>query len=219
MTILRMQVALKHTSGLAKDIASNTLYFDVSQGTEAADAEEIFDKLVAFYTALPTGGAQPLYTYFSTEMAQNGHLIKAYRLSDAEPRVPIAERSFNLPAAPNGDPLPGEVALCLSFQGARISGQPQARKRGRIYVGRLDKDSSTAGRPSAPLISDLAKAGDTLLEASKASLTWRWHVYSPTQDAAGVGWVSSAVVDGWVDNAFDTQRRRGLAATSRTIFS
>jgi len=51
-------------------------------------------------------------------------------------------------------------------------------------------------------------------------LSVKWAVYSPTTDA--VDTIDNAfndVLDGWVDNAFDTQRRRGPAATTRITWT
>jgi hypothetical protein len=49
--------------------------------------------------------------------------------------------------------------------------------------------------------------------AAIASASWDWVVYSPTDDAY------HEVANGWVDNAWDTQRRRGYKPTSRTTFT
>jgi hypothetical protein len=51
-----------------------------------------------------------------------------------------------------------------------------------------------------------------LLDASQAATAWKWAVYS-TVNATGV-----EVTNGWVENAWDTQRRRGRIATVRTVF-
>lgn len=218
MSILRAQIVLKHVSGLAEDVATNTLYFLTSIGTDDTQMPLIAQAISDFFNVQPAGGSNAMASFFSNEMAQNGHEVKFYRMSDPEPRVPIGVFPFNFAFAINGDPLPGEVALCLSFQGEKVSGLPQARRRGRIYVGRLDKDCSTSGRPSSALVTNLKSAGAALLAASDAAPDWSWHVYSPTQQQTSGGWLSTAVENGWVDNAFDTQRRRGLAPTSRTLW-
>lgn len=235
-SVIRAQVALQAATGLPEDVTVNTFHFETPVGDEVAGAVAVEPSLVAFYTGDPDGAGAGvnLSSFMSTEVAQNGHTIKFYDMADATPRVPIHEASFNLAAAPNGDPLPGEVACVLSFQGDKVSGLSQARRRGRIYLGRLDKDSSTAGRPSASLITSLTEAGRALLLASQAAVSWSWIVYSAAFDGttkdengavvphptrAAYPATYTYVTSGWVDNAFDTQRRRGLAATTRTTFT
>jgi len=213
MAIIRAQVGIQHVSALPEDVLVNTLYATVGS-LDDVTYDEIKTAIVNLYNA----GATPLYTFMSTEVAQNGHTIKLYNMDELPPRVPVKEYSFNLPVAPNGDPLPGEVALVMSFQGDKVSGEAQARKRGRIYLGRFDKDSVTAGRPSAALLNSVDAAGTAFLAASSASAFWSWCVYSPTSDLEGDPTPFTLVTNGWVDNAFDTQRRRGLAPTAKQLF-
>jgi len=79
------------------------------------------------------------------------------------------------------------------------------------------------------MMNDTSSFGLGLFTASSASAVWKWAVFSPT--IAG-GWflpdtegppnlpaAYSPVQSGWVDNAWDTQRRRGLEATARTVFT
>lgn len=151
---------------------------------------------------------------FSTAVAQNGHSIKAYDMADPEPRAPIYDGTFNFATATTGTPLPTEVALCVSFQGVRVSGQSQARRRGRVYLGPLATDNMTSpGRPSSGLVSAAAGFGNDLLSSSLDSGVARvWSVYSPSNDDL------VPVANGWVDNAYDIQRRRGVVPTARTLF-
>jgi hypothetical protein len=101
----------------------------------------------------------------------------------------------------------------LSFQGAPESGVSQARKRGRVFIGPLRSSLIGAdGRPSPATVSLFAAEGEDLLDASNAATTWSWTVHSATTGD------NSVVTNGWCDNEFDTQRRRGRIATSRTVF-
>jgi hypothetical protein len=61
------------------------------------------------------------------------------------------------------------------------------------------------------VITTLAKALRDLIDASVTETTWSLAVYS-VADA-----VAREVTNGWVDNAWDTQRRRGIDATARTL--
>jgi hypothetical protein len=203
MTAYRVQFVLHTADSNPENYATNTWCV---AGTSDADALEFVTALRAFYATMKG--------YYSSLVAQNGHEIKVYDLSDPLPRAPISEQVFNFSTVPSGAPLPTEVAICLSFQGPKISGVPQARRRGRVYIGPLNTNAlHTDGRPVAALVTALSTAGDVLLDAGGAPLTWDWSVFSPTSGTSVI------VTNGWVDNEFDTQRRRGRKATGRTPFS
>jgi len=156
-----------------------------------------------------------LATYWPSTMAQNGHQVKFYELPGLTPNYPVEETTFNLAANPTQTPFPSEVSLCLSFQGERVPGFPQARRRGRVYIGPLGSNASgTDARPSSTFINVLATAAATF-KSNVEALTEpiEWAVWSPA-DSAAVN-----VDNGWVDNAWDTQRRRGIPYSSKTTFS
>jgi hypothetical protein len=59
----------------------------------------------------------------------------------------------------------------------------------------------------------IANAAQTLSASIEAiSALCHWVVWSEADQDAG------SVFDGWIDNAFDTQRRRGVQASSRTTW-
>lgn len=177
-----------------------------TSGSEDPDIDAVMSALDSFYTALGSG-------YFSNKIAGTGHEVKFYEMPGLTPNYPFEERTFDLNSAPTGDSLPQEVALVLSFQGSRSAGFPMARRRGRIYVGPLKSTTSTDGRPTSGVISGLVTAAEEFGDDIKAIPGHQWCVWS-TVDADMV-----PIVSGWVDNAWDTQRRRGVTATSRTTFT
>jgi hypothetical protein len=204
MAHIKAMVSLAMVSGIAEDSPVNTFHFS---GTNSIDTrDDIYTSLADFYDTMRLELADTV--------AQNGHRVKMYLMSDPEPRAPIRDQTFNLTSAPSGGPQASEVCLCLSFQGIRISGEPQAQRRGRIYFGPLDTTVVTsAGRPSSAFITKLAGAGEALRDAMLAGPgDGVWSVYSPTSESL------TAVDNGWVDDAFDIQRRRGLAPSSRTTW-
>lgn len=203
MPLLRVQIVLHTTSALPEDYVTNTWHFDDGAG---GYYEEIKTALLAFYN-----GVRP---YYSSWFTQAGHEIKMYQISDPEPRAPVYEDSWAFAAAPSGQPLPHEVALVMSFQAPQVSGERQARRRGRIYLGSFQTTINGAdGLVSAAALTALQGVADTLVTASKASSTWKWSTYSTVTNAG------HEVDNGWFDNAFDTQRRRGRKATQRVTFS
>jgi len=205
MAILRAQIQLALNSGTPEDRPVNVLHFD--SPTTPAVIADIVGHLNTFYSAF-----QP---QLANTVAQNGHQIKWYNMDDPAPRAPIAESTFNLAFAPNSAPLPSEIAVCCSFQALRVSGLPQARRRGRIFIGPLGTVIlSTNGRPVTSGLNQIKNAADAFLAASQTSTNWKWVVRS----VAGGGTVSE-ISDGWLDDAFDVQRRRGVKPSSRVLFS
>jgi hypothetical protein len=71
--------------------------------------------------------------------------------------------------------------------------------------------SDNYGRPTSALVTNMLRAIKDLRDAAQASVSWDWVVYSPTNSNQYVAH------DAWVDNAWDTQRRRGLPPNSRSI--
>lgn len=199
----RVQVSLTSTTNIARDKSVNVWHFvadDTTAITAAVDElwADVYDDF---------------FGYFSPLVSQNNHNIKVYNLADPEPRAPVLDVTKNFTVAPAGTAIPNELALCLSFQGNKVSGESQARRRGRVYFGPLDLTTVEDGRVSDGARAALAALGDSLLDASNAAATWSWCVYSVTDQEM------VAVTNGWVDNAFDVQRRRGLDATVRTTFA
>lgn len=209
---IRSQVRLHHDSGVAELDVTNTFHWQTSI-TEAASITAIRANLENFYSTTNEGFLGPLSEYFSSELS--GVVgVTMYDLADPTPRVPIDEYEFTT-AVPSGEPLPSQVALCLSFQGARISGTPQARRRGRVYLGPLDitatEVSGGEARPVSGLI-DVALAAAERMLADSTTNNSHWAVYSPTNNDL------VPVVGGWLDNRFDIQRRRAALVTQRNAW-
>jgi hypothetical protein len=212
MTHIKAQVVLPYYSALPEDVTSNTFHFFVPT-TPATSAElgEIVNRLDAFYHGFDDRLAAVI-------SRTNGAEVRLYDMADPEPRQPLDPPwGFLIDAAAGGTNLPNELSLVLSFHSAFVSGVPNARRRGRVYLGpftstQSDPGSNTAfSRPSATLVSAVAAAAPLLNTQIAEPLDWAQ--YSPTNDAL------LPVVGGWVDNEWDIQRRRGVTATARTTFT
>lgn len=206
MTNFRAQVILRTVDGILSNFVTNSWAFS-TEPDGPANTTAMTTALKDFY--------DDVVTYLSPAIAQNGHSIKYTNLPGTPPNYPFDEDTFNLATAPAGSPLPREVSVVMSFQGLRTAGFPQNRRRGRIYLGPLDITANVSGRPDPALITMLATAGATFksnVEAIGAG-DHSWTVWS------SVDGDSVQIDNGWVDNAFDTQRRRGDEATSRTTFT
>lgn len=203
MPFYTTQVTIPTADNSVENYASNTFHFEADDLTALGLCHT---QLQTFYNSWRGT--------MSNLARQNGWSIKSYDDTDPIPRAPVLETTFNLTSAPTGSGMPPEVALCLSFQGARQSGVPQARRRGRVYLPfPLASAGGTDGRPAAGTITTAVGLGQALLTASDSAGTWTWMTFSTV--APGY----ATVTDGWVDNEWDTQRRRGRKATSRTTFT
>lgn len=144
-------------------------------------------------------------------------------------------------ARDTGEGMPSEVSCCLSFRnnsgatpGGGNFGTPPARRRGRVYFGPCTVDTSApdaslVARPTATLIARLNAAGFVLIGSNPPD---PWVIYSrpyagreqidrpnrpPLPALAARTGQAYVVEQTWVDNAWDTQRRRGEKATARTF--
>jgi hypothetical protein len=213
MTIIRAQIALGHDSGLPEDVTINNLYFDGNDTDTVATA--LAAAIDDFF-----GGANVTATVesrLSTQLSGAG-TIKFYDMLESTPRVPFATKTFTL--TPSATALPGEVACCMSFQASPVSGLNQARRRGRIFLGPLANSNGTTGvmlsntdpQVHANFRTDVCTAASRLKVAANAANA-PWVVWSTVNQTAAL------INTVWVDNALDTQRRRGLKPTTRTTSS
>lgn len=209
---------LRRDTNLPEDDVVNVWHFDGDDSqTWAEDQDDLAERLRDFYLAIQTYLARTL----------SGALnVRIYDLEQPEPRVPRYEANYTI--TPNSSvPLPSEVAVCLSMQATPTSGIPQARRRGRVYIGPLANgvlSNETAGQADPAI----APAFVTALANAAAAMAigpdpgdFRLAVYSPTIHAS-TGSLDQAfndVTSGWIDNAWDVQRRRGSAPTTRTLWT
>jgi len=206
---LMSQVIIPRDTGLLEDRSMNTFswYWDDLGGLAdyAAVGQALITRLGNFY-----GG---LDEYMSAKNA-NPVTIKVYDRADPAPRVP--RFTGDLPTLTySASSLPSECAAVISFEATPISGGNQARRRGRVFIGPLSSTTADAAGTdvylSAAFQAELRLRASNLRGANGSGLLW--YVYS---DKDGL---NRPVERGWVDNAFDIQRRRGPKATARTTWN
>lgn len=247
MTILRATAVLKHVSGFARDNAVNTFHFE-GDNDEAARST-IIGAVRDFYTAQdagnPNGSAAlgvylaPAYRTLDVHVYEvPGTLQPNGRETPSGPPVASFLGTPDELVAMNGGstPLPAEVAICVSYQGTPGPGLVQSRRRGRIYFGPLNTAASTnvggVARPAANVRTQLGDRYNRLLQAVDGQV--EAVVYSrpfagrvgavkdngePKPDLPPRAAFTVGIDQLWVDDEFDTQRRRGLQRTGRTLVS
>jgi len=188
----------------------NTFHF-VNNGP-ATDFDNVRDILVNFYTVDNPFNTSAIKDYYSQNAVTGDYVIQCYALTDPKPRAPKFYYAGNTPVPP-GNCMPTEVALVFSFQAEAESGELQRRRRNRVYLGGWNDNANLGGAPQGELVETMLFCGRQMLLEAQASVSWDWVAYSPTDDAVHL------VNNGWVDNAWDTQRRRGTIATARGIWN
>ena len=206
MSELRVQVVIPADNLLPQDSCVNVYHF-VGTGTALAAYAAAKPRLVAFYDAW-SSYRSPLYDWANVR-------LKAYDMQQPSPRPPIADELAGMSAAAAGTGLPAEVCMCMSFQANRLAGANQAQRRGRVYLGPLSASANNGAtaRPDTTFTTTLTTAARTFLLASDSAAEWN------VRSEAGTTPSYHAVSNGWFDNAFDTQRRRGFDPSSRQIFN
>lgn len=212
--LLKAQVTLKAKSGIPEDHVTNSFWF-LRNIEDATKDDEVAQNLKDFYDlALPVA-AQRLSAWLSPALALTGHEIKTYNMADPTPRAPTHSTTFSLTATA-ATAYPKECSVVLSARAEKVSGTVDARRRGRIYFGPVGATTGTldattgALRPITALRNALLEAA-ARLAADCNSDGWLWGVHSQT--AGGQAFVPYR--EWWVDDAFDTQRRRGERPTTK----
>jgi hypothetical protein len=198
------QVRLPYKTGASEDVAINAWWFIGATGlNHAAAADEI-------HFVLRENFYQPLGAFFSSVLSPVNE-IRVYDMDPPPPHVPEIRPMdvvFGGPAVGN---LPEECAIVLTFH----SGEPYTpRTRGRLYMGPLAYEcleSAETGpcRVAAVAMQAFADRAETV-RTYVGQVSWVQH--SQTTDTARI------VAGGWVDDSFDTQRRRGVTGVTRHSF-
>lgn len=219
MAHLKIQFEMARTTGIPEDVVVNTFHFSTSSTPlTTADRDACIARVESFYKTTVTGLSWGPHDFLSPVLT-GAYTVKAYRMEDPEPRPPIhtVTGTMTVGATP---PLPSEVALCVSLAGDIPAGVDPKNYRGRIYLGPFSANGASEatvvsgdGRPHANLRSTLAGAAKALMDQDgTAPVGNQWCVFS--RDLGALVPIRRV----WVDNSWDTQRRRGTKPTARSQY-
>lgn len=214
----QVQVSIPYFTSIPSDVVTNTWYFEslAGQPVNAARAALVFANLEAFYESVFAGASTG---QLAPHMRPLQTVMKMYDLTDPAPRTAVLEATVPLTCSTSTTAaLPTEVAIVLSYHTEYASGINKGSQRGRVYLGGLGDACFTPGNSTqfpAVKTSLCSHIGDRAQALAADSLAddWGWAVYSRKLGQ------EFAVAGGWVDNAFDTQRRRGQTATVRDLWT
>lgn len=216
-------------SGIPEDAVQNSWVFHYGSGADLTDAmDNIRDNLLEFWTNIDPGGTAAPESYMSPSLSAAADAVSidfydiTAHLDGTTHGTPIGRRTLTLTPSIGGIGLPDEVASVLTFHrpystDVEFAGatRPRARDRGRLYFGPLSSSVLLADDVDEVRINPVM-CQDFVIAASNLAAhvdTTRWAQWSRV--TASIGIVSS----GWMDNAFDTQRRRGVEPSVRMPFS
>lgn len=203
---LKMQVAAWNSGDLPINACVNTLTFrrNIIDANAGNNDQQLVDDLWAIYN-------NANWTFAGCDRLS----VKAYDMEDTAGGVaggngPVAMKEGATIARATAGVR--EVALCLSFRG----GVNTARQRGRIYLGPLGYNDTDSARPEVSLITNALNLATAFSNLGGVDIDWC--VHSPTTRAGSLdlGPSTHPVKLAWVDDAWDTQRRRGLRPLART---
>lgn len=218
----RTQVVFQGASGMPEDrFVNNWAWHNTDQvGTIDDLTAAVTRVLDAFYTGLDAS-SRTVMQYMSNRILPGEVEYRTYDLGETPPRTPhitVPNATYVFGSAP---PLPEEVATVLSLvlnstgstNGIDTVNIPRRSQRGRVYIGPLNTTAlgSEANR-SVVLQAFRDVLIDRALNVMNTTENVDWAVVSQRWSAAVL------VTGGYVDDAFDTQRRRGPKPINRVPF-
>lgn len=222
----RLTATMKRKSGIEKDSTMNTWHFIAPSGLPSAGD---YGNMMNVYQGFLDAIANDLSNVFRTETDVCSIEFFKYTAERPPPGTGLGPPTAvgftqGWASAPTLNGYPSEVATCISLDGTSVTDaehgtggtRPAARKRNRKYIGPLAEHTGTADtvtkevRPNGTWRNALTQAVVNQLINAAVAKGWALTGFSPTQ------WQTFPVKNVWVDDAFDTQRRRGELPTLQT---
>lgn len=214
-------------ASLPRDVAINTFHF---LGGDAGDPEDqtalIVSALPTFYESVGTGATVPIVDFLSQVLSVEEDAVEIWGSLSTDLTLPNGGftpkqqvGNFTIELVDTAA-LPNEVAVCMSLKDSTNTLTP-GRHRGRNFIGPLNVAAlgpnleNGMTTPDPDLIEAIQGAAQDLQAFVEASVepSVSWCIYSRANEAY------YRITNGWVDNEFDTQRRRQQRATLRNTFN
>lgn len=212
MAHIRAQVVLQGGTNLPEDRFVNVWHFDSGAANYSSHVAAVTAALDNVYGSTDMVAAGAGLSNLLSQFVMRAYSYRFYLMSDPEPRVPtVVNKTLKpYPTTSGLRDVPEEVAIVMSLRG---EAPVTPRRRGRIYFGPLnhlalyDAQGTAPVRVDATVLTSMQNALTGLMDAGVG-----WCIYSPTDDEL------VPVAGGHIDNALDTQRRRGPDASTRLLF-
>jgi hypothetical protein len=204
MTTIRSEIVTFFPTDAPADYCTNTVWHD--SGTNvfdpATDFQNHANELRDLFTGQDTD--HPEFNQYHGRHVT----VKCYDWADPKPR-PVRGMATYVPSSPDSAGLigPRQVAVVLSYYGTRNL----VHQRGHIYIGPLYTSEMGPNPDNGQLIQPIIALGHGLFDIGGENVA---HVvHSEKLDT------NTVVQNYWVDNRWDTQRRRLPKATGRTTLA
>lgn len=213
MGSLKCVVNLPYITQLPRDVSQQTFCF-ITPDNDPERLSDICDALGTFYNRTDTVSEVHLGTFISPVVDRSLCWVDVYDVSSLPSGPPIYSKPIIIGSSGSTTSLPLEVALVQSFQGDKTGSMPQARRRGRNYLGPFNTlaIATVAGlpRPNEDLILTVQGAAQWLCSYVVEENIAQWCVWSRSSN------LFVPITNGWINNEWDTQRRREADETDRT---
>lgn len=194
MPLIEAQIAAALSSTLPRDRIISVLHFNAREAPiiGTSDYDSLATDLLAIYAG--NWGRAP---------GQQEITVTIYDLDDPKPRPPRSVKIRDKGVAPAAT-APREVALCLSFYAERNL----PRQRGRMFLSPSARGLTGLGdRPTTQQMTDALAMADAFSGLGGANVDWCVRSIMDNQ--------FKKITHAYVDNEWDTVRKRGMRATSR----
>lgn len=209
MPTVRVMAVFQGASNLPEDRCVNVFHFHDPTNLPYEPAAGVCrDRVRDFYLEIVLG-VSAVGAYLSQWLNRDFEVTSYNMLQNPGEREPTTD-IHTLPTITSMG-LPEEVAIVGTLLGSPPS---TPRRRGRIYIGPLRDgvqeggDESGPCRPN-PAVTLAITSACSALAVTVADTPWCIRSVTPTENYV-------PIVGGYVDNAFDTQRRRGPDPSDRS---
>nr|CRY93636.1 hypothetical protein [uncultured prokaryote] len=216
MTVYRIDAVLPYRTHIPRDVVINTFHVETEGDITETQINAVHGAIPGFYNNVQT--TNNVAARMSDFIDREGDFCQTVIREVDVPGAPLDVDYWSLGEPSNDDSLPLEVAICCSYY-SLVSGVPRGRTRGRIFLGPwsataavIDYPGSLPPNVNSALRADICSAATDLHDAL-SSYDVIWGVYSRVDE------VLYPIEAGYVDDAFDTQRRREVEATTRTTWA
>lgn len=220
MANVSVRIILNSETGLPQDAVVNTFAAIAPIDTEI-QVGDLASAFIAFYRDdTPTGGEVQQLLSNALASGAGAARIELYEINLGTGLMGTPFYVNDFPITQGGsaeDLLPNEVAICSSFGATAPPGVNPQRRRGRVFVGPLKRAACVPNAQTGqPEVSDYFL--DTIVEATERLALELIDIGATLCVWSRKDAVLTPVTRGWVDREFDTQRRRGNVAQSRTTW-
>lgn len=215
--MMRAQAVFQGATNLPEDRFVNTFHAEwIAPYTDYATAAVQWAVAVEHFYVTAGSNGRSIGQLMSPFISKLDILVYDMSLPEGE-REPYTLESTYTPTS-GTNTMPEECAVCLTLHGAPPI---TPRRRGRLFLGPFKHDSDVIDNANASLPTRVnleggQAIGDTIKAAAVALRDYEgfnWAIRSVTPSENYI-----PITGGWIDNAFDTQRRRGPDPTARLLW-